>query len=541
MQRIIPSAAFRIALLTAAIAVGTTTAFSQAYRPAPESVITPDRMETRIGALEFKDGAPSLPTVQRVYDHLDFMRALNVYTNGFQGASMYAIRDGYRTLGLRDNQILLFSELMDSNSLFLTGDADSVLFLSFLDLTRGPTVFEPPPKSVGTINDMWGRWVIDFGVLGPDRGEGGKYLIVPFDYEGPLPEGGYCTVRARTYRVCMIGHAFMEKSDPKPTVALVKKTAKVYRYEQGGLGSSAAQFLSGKSKFEPVVSAPPAVFVEGSARSINATPPTNADFFITIRALVEQEPMESLGPDFIGNLAAIGIVKRQAFRPNARMKKILADAAAVGDATARSVFWNPREAEGFAYYPGSAWMAPLWVAGYDFVNPPPLISVLGAKPAPSNGGLMFDAKLSYYFTTVGISPTTCMRMTGVGSQCLAATLDVNKNYLDGGKTYKLNLPKDIPQAKGWSVTVYDNQTRSMLQTSQRYPMLGSQSHPRPAPNPGLNGSIDVYFGPKAPPNVENNWIQTTPDKGWFVILRLYGPSEPFFKKTWRPSEIELVK
>ena len=135
-----------------------------------------------------------------------------------------------------------------------------------------------------------------------------------------------------------------------------------------------------------------------------------------------------------------------------------------------------------------------------------------------------------------------MRVTGIGSQYLFATLDADKNYFDGAKTYKVTLPKGIPEANFWSLTLYDNQTRSMLDTPQRYPRAGSQSYPSPAAEPNADGSTTVYFGPTQPAGVKRgNWIQTMPGKGWFTILRLYSPLEPFFTKEWRPSEIELVK
>jgi hypothetical protein len=106
----------------------------------------------------------------------------------------------------------------------------------------------------------------------------------------------------------------------------------------------------------------------------------------------------------------------------------------------------------------------------------------------------------------------------------------------------VTLPKDIPAAKFWSFTLYDNQTRSMLQTSQRFPRAGSQTYPSPAAVANSDGSTTVYFGPSKPANAKDgNWIQTMPGKGWFLLLRLYSPKESFFDKSWRPSEIELVK
>jgi hypothetical protein len=135
-----------------------------------------------------------------------------------------------------------------------------------------------------------------------------------------------------------------------------------------------------------------------------------------------------------------------------------------------------------------------------------------------------------------------MFLTGVGSQYLVANVDTNGRPFDGARTYKVVLPKDIPAARFWSFTVYDNQSRSMLQTPQLFPRAGSQSYPSPAAAPSRDGTTTVYFSPKQPNGVaRGNWIQTDPDKGWFVILRLYSPLQSFFDKSWRPGEVELVK
>jgi hypothetical protein len=147
----------------------------------------------------------------------------------------------------------------------------------------------------------------------------------------------------------------------------------------------------------------------------------------------------------------------------------------------------------------------------------------------------------FFYGVTGITPAMSMRLPGIGSQYLWTSLDANKQYFDGAKTYKVTLPKDIPEAKFWSFTLYDNQTRSMLDTPQGYPRSGSQKYPSPAAEANPDGTTTVYFGPTQPAGVKRgNWIQTTPGRGWFVILRLYSPLESFFTKTWRPTEIELV-
>jgi hypothetical protein len=193
------------------------------------------------------------------------------------------------------------------------------------------------------------------------------------------------------------------------------------------------------------------------------------------------------------------------------------------------------------YYPGSAWFNYLFVTGYEFETPIPMITREGAKPFSPTGYRTMDARTNFFYGVTGITPGMAMRLTGIGSQYLLATLDANKQYFDGAKTYKVTLPKGIPEANFWSFTLYDNESRSMLDTPQRYPRAGSQSYPSPAADPNTDGSTTVYFAPQQPAGVKRgNWIQTMPGKGWFTILRLYSPLEPFFDKSWRPSEIELM-
>ena len=243
----------------------------------------------------------------------------------------------------------------------------------------------------------------------------------------------------------------------------------------------------------------------------------------------------------MGPLAAIGIIKGKPFAPDARMKKILVEALALANATSRSLLMNSRDPEWY-YYPGSAWMNFLFESGSEFETPIPMITRDGVKPFPPTGYRQLNARSAFFYGVTGITPAMAMRLPGIGSQYLFAMLDADKQYFDGAKTYKVILPKGIPQANFWSFTLYDNQTRSMLDTPQHYPRAGSQSYPSPAAEPDTDGSTTIFFGPKQPDGVKcGNRIQTMPGKGWFTILRLYSPLEPFFDKTWRPSEIQLVK
>ena len=525
-------------LVAGALLAGAGLALAQTV---PVAITTPGTVPSRIGTLDFKDGMPSAATAAKVYEHIDFTHAYEAFVNTMQGANFEAIRRGFLAAGVQDNQILMFSKLMDAKSLFLTANADTVYFVGTLDLSKGPMVLETPPKALGTLDDAWWRWVIDFGVPGPDRAEGGRYLILPPGYDGPVPEGGFYVARARTNKVLILGRMFLENNDPQPAVELIRKHTKIYPYDAGGEGTSIAQFLDGKARLSRIEPPPAMVFHEGSGMVMNTVPPNDTSYFELLNDLVQREPATALDPELMGPLAAIGIVKGKPFVPDARMKKILGEAVAVGNAASRTLLMAPRDPSWY-YYPGSAWTNFLFQSGYEFETPIPMVTREGVKPFPSTGYRQLDARSAFFYGITGITPAMAMRLPGVGSQYLLAMQDANKQFFDGGKTYKLTLPKGIPYANFWSLTLYDNQTRSMLATPQNYPRAGSQAYPSPAAEADADGSTAIHFSPQQPAGVpRGNWIQTVPGKGWFVILRLYGPLEPFFTKAWRPGEIEPVR
>ena len=506
----------------------------------PTSITTPDTVQTSIGTLEFRDGAPSADTAARLYDNLDFMRGVEAFLSTFQGASTVAIRQGFLDVGVEDNQVLIFPELMDSASLFLTANSDTVYFLSFVDLTSGPMVIDVPvlpagSAILGTIDDMWFQWVTDFGLPGPDRGAGGQYLVVGPGYDGPLPDSGFHVSHAGTTRVCVLGRAFMVDNDPAPAVEAIKAGFRISPYTPGAAGTAVGSFLAGRAPMAAPAAKPETRFVDAVHLAVNTIPPNDFAYWETIDELVQQEPAGAGDPEILGQLASVGIRKGQRFAPDERMRAILEDAVAVGNATARTLFFAARESEGFAYYEGSAWFNGLWVGGYEFLTPPPAITADGVQQHPSDGARKLNSRIAFLYPATGVTPAMCMRLTGIGSQYLIASRDANGEFLDGGQNYRLSLPADIPESRFWSVMAYDRQTRSMLQTDQPMPRLGSQSG---TVEQNADGSTDLYFGPEAPAGNEHNWVQTVPGKGWFPILRLYSPLQPFFDKSWRPSEIE---
>ena len=247
------------------------------------------------------------------------------------------------------------------------------------------------------------------------------------------------------------------------------------------------------------------------------------DFYREVHEVIAAEPASAFSPELLGLLASIGIKKRRPIRAGSATAVDIVEAAAVGNATARAISFRPRDQRAY-YYEDSAWYN-VFVAGHEFLRP--------------GGGHDLDARVMYHYPYTAVSPAMVVKRVGVGSQYGIATVDAEGNYLDGSGNYRLNLPQGIPAKDFWSVTLYDPQTRSMLQTPRTAkPSLSSQSG---NPQLGDDGSCTIYFGPEPPRGKEDNWVQTVPGKGWIAILRLYGPLQPWFDKTWKPGEFERLE
>jgi hypothetical protein len=467
----------------------------------PPSITTPDEVQTRIGTLKFFDGFPDKATVDKVYDNLDFQRGVQAYLTALPAVSIEGARGGVTGLGPENQTALIAEQLLDSRSLFLTANTTTPYTVLYLNAKDGPLVLEIPPAVLGPLDDAWFRWVTDVGITGPDKGAGGKYLLLPPGYTGQVPDG-YFVARSRTFGNLLFFRTFLKDGDPKPGVDSVKKNLRVYRLDQAA-------------------NPPEMKFVDISGKAFNTIGPSDYSAFEYLNRTIQNEPSDAMAPDTLGIFAAIGIEKGKPFNPDARMKKILVDAAAVGDATARTLTYQCRIKDAY-YYPSSAWITPFIGGSYKFEQ---------------NGVVNLDAKDLFFFYATGVTPAMTEKMIGEGSQYAGAFVDARGNPLDGGKLYRVHMPPNIPIKNFWSLTAYDNQTRSMLQTDQQFPAVGSLTK-------GLlvnaDGSVDVYFGPRAPAGKENNWVQTIPGKGWSTLLRLYSPLEPWFDKTWRPGEIEPV-
>jgi hypothetical protein len=499
------------AALASAIAIAPATGYAQTpggapkYAPdVPPKITTPDTVATRIGTLRFKDGTPDAATVQLAYDQLDFGRGVDAFMKGMSATSVHALCSGFDQAGIKLNQGIGISEdLLDARSLFLTANTTTVYVVLCVDLKDGPMIVRVPPRVLGPVDDADFRWVTDVGLTGPDKGAGGDYLFVPPGYKGALPAKGYHVANPRTNRLLIFYRAFVEKGDIAAAVAGVKAKAGVFPLSRAATPAATR-------------------FVNVSGVKFNTISANDLSYYDELNAVVQNEPADWVDPDTVGLYAAIGIRKGQPFAPDARMKGILTDSVAVANAIARTNLYASRDPR-TRIYTDRQWFTPFVGGSYQFLD--------GAER-------LLDARLMFFYYATGITPAMTESRPGTGSAYAITVRDATGSTLDPNRTYKVTLPGPIPAKDFWSFTVYDNQTRSLLPTDQKTAGLDS-TVPGIRMNP--DGGVTIWFGAKAPAGQEKNWVQTTPGTGYNIALRLYGPFEPWFNKTWRPGDVEEVR
>jgi len=497
---------FLLGLLTLSTGLSTA-AFSAAPKykaDVPLAITTPDQVQTRYaGELNFKGGAPDVQTVDKTYDFLDTARATLVFTNTIGIGSMQAMLEGQRKAGIKPYEIAVFENLLDARSLWLTPNTTTPYAVGEIDTKDGPVVVVNPGPVLGIVDDAFFTHVTDIGFTGPDKGKGGKYLFVGPDYKGDIPEG-YIVIKTRGYRHWLI-------------MRLVVKDGKIKQ--------SVDAFKAGFSMY-PLArtdNPPKQVFHDFSGKKYSTIHSNDAAFFDEINASVQYEPSSVFSPEINGQMASIGIKKGQPFEPDERMQKILSDGAAMGNAAARAILFSPRN-ENVFFYPGKRrWYSPLAGGSHEFLN---------------NGELVQDDRTMMLYFATGITPSMVLPKVGTGSVYEITTRDNTGTYLDGGKNYKLTLPGPVPVNNFWSFIINDIQTRSILETDQKSGGIDSNAE-------GLVLNEDqgatLYFGPTPPEGHEKNWVQTMPGKGYTVLLRLYGPLQAWYDKTWMPGDVEPLK
>lgn len=466
-----------------------------------------EKVSTRMGELEFNSGYPTKETTKKLYDELDFQRAVQSYLWAMPFVSYSAATEATLQKGANNHTVIIQPNSAEQQQLILTGNQDTVYLSGVLDLTEGAVVLELPPGMLGTMNNLWQEPLVDIGgPFSPEQNRGGRFLILPPGYDQALPAAHFHVVQADTNIVVFYVRAIGESRADWTSLAEGMKKWKQYPLAKAN---------------KP----PQTQFIDITGQEHDTLIPKGIAYFELLARYINKNPARVQDMAMLGMLETLGIARGRKFAPDARMQKILSEAAEVGLAMAKTIGWQSRSpAEQLYFAPGKRqWK---W------------IFVLDNPWFRTDDYLVIDERTRYTFEAIGTADSMVLQVPGQGSAYIGAYQDDEGEWLSGDNHYSINLPKDIPAAMFWSLTVYDNETRSQIQNDLGRPLVGT-IHGTVA---NEDGSVDLHFAPALPEGVnEANWVQTRPGEGWFVYLRLYGPEKPFFDRKWLPGDVVKVK
>lgn len=451
---------------------------------------------------EFPESYPTEESVEVLYDEMIFQRATQSILWSMPAMTLWYMKKGSEAQFGEGSHILpIWKDKLNSKTLVSTPNSDVIYAMGYIDLQKdGPTVIEVPPLLQGILDDFWHRPLSDVGFVGPDKGKGGKYLLLPPEYEGSIPKG-YYTFKSRTYNVFVFWRAFIKDGNTSEPVALMEQT-KIYP-------------ISMKDN------QPEMEFPNGTGQPADMLYPQDYSYFEGLAEFINNEYVGDEDWAMRGMIASFGIKKGAEFKPDSHTKEILENAATTGMKMAQALRFGDKLPD-TKYYDNRNWHNVLSVLDVEFKQ---------------DSYRDVDAQVGMFKIGYSISPAMVMNMVGKGSKYPFAYKDSEGNYLSGSLTYKLTLPANIPAANFWSITLYDAANSSGLDNGQPFPSIGSLNDLKY----NEDGSIDLYFGPELPDGApESNWLRTVPEKGWFTLLRLYSPTETFFDQSWRPDDFKKM-
>jgi hypothetical protein len=446
------------------------------------------------------NGFPVLAEVAEIYDELDYQRAVQTYLWATPLVAEYSFIQGMKRDYKADMySVNIWQKSATPTTRVFTANSQSIYAVGFFDLSQtGPFVIECPPNVLGMINDLWYAPVTDVGLAGPDKGKGGKYLVLPADYEGEVPDG-YYTFRSTTNTNIWLVRGFKAEDGSSPVDAL--KKIKLYPL--------AKKTNQPEIKYTLVSDIP-----------ADLTFPTDERFFDVLGDIFTKERVRDVDMAYLGMLQSLGIQRGKPFAPDDRLKSIFKKAAETGEAMARTIAFSSRNSRKKAY-PNRQWA---WI-------------FLTDKPSfYTQNYLDIEARLTYTYQANFTANGMVLKLVGAGSQYLASYKDSNGEWLDGSKNYKITLPPNVPVKDFWSLMVYSAKTRSMVVTDTH--KAGLDSYGKLKTNE--DGSIDLYVGPSQPKDMQRNWVQTNKDDGFFVFFRFFGPQKAFFDKSWVIGDLEKI-
>jgi hypothetical protein len=462
-----------------------------------EAQVQTQTIDTRIGKLQIENGFPTAEAAKKLFEESDFQRATQAYlwalpAVGFEGLHLAHLN----IFGAKDGHLVLYETLKDKAGM-LTPNLTTVYAMSFWNMAeKGPLVIEVPAGlTAGGALDVWQRPVTDTGQTGPDKGNGAKYLIVP-PGSPEVNAPGYIVKRSPTNQLWFATRGLA--LDPKEAVATLSKH----------------RLYSWSDRANP----PTTKIVPVGGKDWSSEQPRDIKYWQYLSDVLAPEPMEPRDGFLYAMLLPLGIQKGQPFKPTDAQKKVLTDAAVVGDLLGRATAYSKR-IEGAAVYPGRKW---------EYSN-------MVELNQQSKGYAQLDERASWFYEAIGNSVGMQGKTLGFGQVYLESQKDSTGAWLDGGKSYHLKVPANPPVKQFWSFTIYDNLTRGPVITSQGAADISSR---KPDLLKNADGSVDLYFGPQKPAGANANYVETLPGRGWFTYFRLYGPTQAYFDKTWQLPDIE---
>lgn len=457
-------------------------------------------VSTRIGDLTFESGYPSDETVQKLYDEMDFQRATQAYLWGIPAVGVNEWRKAhFQQLGGKNGEMLSYLDFKEKLGI-LTPNYTTPYIIAFVDLREsGPFVLELPEGAMaGMILDQWQRVQADLGVVGPDKGRGGKYLILPPGY-GEIQNDDYFVVPS-TSRDVFMGVRLLG-DDKEKAIEELLPGIKTYTWSPDGVGEAMPVRASGDVDWSQM-------------------PPRGMAYWESLNDVVQRNAVEPRDRFVMASLKLLGIERGQSFAPDERQTKLLEDGAMVGEAMAKANTTDKRVEPPF--WEGTNWKHALVVS-------------IDQRDLTYD---QLDGRAAWFYEAVTVSKAMLTETPGVGQRYIASYKDADGAWLSGENTYRLHVPANPPAKQFWSATAYAEGTRQMVVTDQGRPDISSRKEDIVT---NEDGSIDVWFGTEAPEGREANWVQTNPGEGWFAYFRFYGPTEEFFDKSWALPDIEKVE
>ena len=463
------------------------------------SAIAQETIDSRIGELsftkDFANGYPTDATVKKLYEELDFQRACQAYMWSIPLVGFVWWQDYQDEVMSTKNGQLVYAPDYDTKFAGLTLNVTTPYVWSFVDLQKaGPFVIEIPPGNQvrGAPSDMWQIQIAQMT-------RPGKYLFVgPYQEVPPEAESEGYIVNHSPMNNFFVGIRLMPE-DPKAREALLNRIT-LYPYADRK-----------NPKSIPFIKPDP-------TKKWFAHQPRTMDYWKMVHKSLNREPVREMDRYFVAMLKPLGIEKGKPFAPDARQKKILMDALLVGEAMAKATDHGSKRLEKAHYRDGSRWefaTTANWDSRTEFYQ-------------------QLDGSAAWFYEAVTNDESMHGQETGWGQVYMASYKDADGDWLDGATNYTLHVPANPPAEAFWSMTLYDVSTRAIIQNTVKKADLSS----RPKLQMNSDGSVDLYFGPKAPSDKESNWVQTMPDKAWFPYFRLYSPTQPFLDQSWILPDIK---